>query len=151
MLSSMHETTWNPRGTGGPATPGHCPARTRLQGEGSRPQDRLFPRLREPMEGRGPERRPGRPAAQADSRPALPVEQQTTNAPPDAAAKRGQGARVLHGSVDPASGGGGHCQDLRRSLPSLSRLEDPPGGRMELSEAATSSPGARRGEHPTVA
>jgi len=134
-----------------PAMPGRRSARTRLQGAGSRPKDRLFPQLSEPLDGRGPDRSPGCTPVQADSRPAVSVERQTTIAPPEAAPERGQVSWVLHGSVDPAPGCGRHCQDLRGSLPSLSRLEDPPRGRMELSEAGTPSPGARRGEHSTMA
>src|SRR3990170_5474626 len=147
----MYETIWDTRRTGSPAPPGRRAARRWPRGEGGGPEDRLLSRLRQPLAGRGTDRRHGGPPTQPPPRQAAALDRPTTNSAPEPAPEGGHGPRVLHGPVDPAPGGRGHRQNLRGSLPPRPRLEDPARGGVELSETGAPGAGARRGDHKTMA
>src|SRR3990172_1474300 len=149
--SPMYETIWDPRRTGSPAPPGRRAPQRWPRGEGSGPEDRLLSRIRQPLAGRGPDRRHGCDPGQTSPRQAAALDRPTTNAAVEPAPEGGHGPRVLHGPVDPASGGRGHRQNLRGSLPPRPRLEDPARGGVELSETGAPGTGAGRGCNKAVA
>src|SRR3990170_1123751 len=148
---SMYETIWDARRTGSPAPPGRRAHQRWPRGEGGGPENRLLSRIRQPLAGRGKDRRHGCAPSQTSPRQAAALDRPTAYAAIEVAPQGGHGPRVLHGPVDPAPGGRGHRQNLRGPLPPRPCLEDPARGGMELPETGAPGAGARRGDDKTMA
>src|SRR3990170_5165244 len=147
----MYETIWESRRTGSPAPPGRRSHQRWPRGEGSGPENRLLSNIRQPLAGRGPDRRHGCAPGETDPRQTAAFDRPTTNAAAESAPQGSHSPRVLHGSVDPAPGGRDHRPDLRGSLPPRPRLEDSARRGLELSETGAPGPGAGRGYNKAVA